>query len=42
MKHGHDVIHALTWTQTLEELKKVHGASARVGVFPCGAMQYAP
>lgn len=42
MKHGHDVIHTQTWEQTLAELQKVHGNNARVGVFPCGAMQYAP
>jgi nickel-dependent lactate racemase len=41
-KHGDSVIHTGTWDETLAELQKIHGESARVGVFPCGAMQYAP
>lgn len=42
MKHGPDVIHCTTWAQVLSHLQKIHGNSARVGVFPCGAMQYCP
>ncbi len=41
-KHGSGVTHCKTWEETLSELKKIHGDQTRVGVFPCGAMQYCP
>jgi nickel-dependent lactate racemase len=29
-----------TWSALIEALERKHGASARVGIFPCGAIQY--
>jgi nickel-dependent lactate racemase len=37
---GQDAIHCKTWDEVLAILTKEHGESAKVGVFPCGAIQY--
>jgi nickel-dependent lactate racemase len=37
---GLDLQFCKTWAELMEALERKHGASAKVGVFPCGAIQY--
>ena len=38
---GDQYVHFRTWDEVVAELRERHGASARVGVFPYGALQQA-
>lgn len=38
--YGDQVIFCKHWDEVIGVLEEIHGSSLRVGVFPCGALQY--